>query len=69
MLAGKLTHPARGLVGCHRLRHAVPGAAMARLLDAANQGVFAPDRGAGDQAACRQAVKNGGFYGPFVGLG
>ena len=29
---------------------------------------FAPDRGSGDRAACAQARKYGGFYGPWVDL-
>jgi arylsulfatase I/J len=33
-----------------------------------NQGIFTPDRGSPDRAACKAAQANGGFYGPFVVL-
>ena len=39
---------------------------MASQLQELNKNNFAPDRGNPDKAACTQAVKNGGFYGPFV---
>ncbi len=37
-------------------------------LAALNAGNFEPDRGTGDRAACVQARKYGGFYGPWVDL-
>lgn len=43
-------------------------AAMQQQLDELNKANFNPDRGRGDPRACTQAVANGGFYGPFVGL-
>lgn len=33
-----------------------------------NKKLFMPDRGFGDKQACTQAEKNGGYYGPFIGL-
>jgi hypothetical protein len=43
-------------------------ASMQSRLQALNKDHFAPVRGSGDVAACEQAVRNGGFYGPFVTL-
>ena len=34
-----------------------------------NAGNFNPGRGEPDKAACRQATKYGGFYGPWLELG
>ena len=44
-------------------------ATMQARLAALNAGNFEPDRGTGDRAACAQARKYGGFYGPWVDLG
>lgn len=38
-------------------------------LDELNKGLYTPDRGKGDKAACRAAEDlYGGFYGPFIGV-
>jgi len=43
-------------------------ATLQARLAALNEGNFEPDRGTGDPAACAQARKYGGFYGPWVDL-
>jgi arylsulfatase A-like enzyme len=43
-------------------------ASMQQLLASLNATYFNPNRGNPDPAACQQAVKYGGFYGPFAHL-
>ena len=52
-------------------RFATPPDVLAKMqarLAALNAGNFEPDRGTGDVAACAQARRNGGFYGPWFDL-
>lgn len=43
-------------------------AKLAARLAELNKANYNPDRGRGDPAACAAAERNGGFYGPFVGV-
>ena len=39
---------------------------MMAAIQELNKGVFSPVRGVADGTACKQAVRNGGFWGPFL---
>ena len=50
------------------LTHAPQGklAELRARMDALNAGLFRPARGEMQVAACDAALRNGGYYGPFV---
>ncbi len=47
-------------------QHPQTVAQLKAMLDALRPGVYAPDRGPLEQAACDQITKNGGFWGPWL---